>query len=1406
MISTVVRSTPEFEACPSLADPTYFTVTSSTSAYLRRKERSNRRRVVVVVAFGLVFDGCRKDDLLLIADFFNVSLCRTSSKKVVKAALYEALVAQQVLPERDAPPGGAAQITQPTQAPGRAEAVTEPEEVELSHEQPHARTVDPGWQLALKELEVEIKRQEYQTQFLRVRERELEIEGKKLDLADQWRKPVPLPRTFRSSTIASPSPVATEHSRPPSTPAESSTVSPLAFDVSRHIGLVPVFRENEVDAYFAVFERIATTLNWPKGLWTLLLQCKLSGKAQEACSALTLGQSLDYETMKATVLRAYERVPEAYRQNFRNTVKSASQTYVEFAREKATLLEKWCSASGVSDFNQLKELILLEEFKSCLPEQLVVHLNEQKIDSLAKAAIFSDEFVLTYKVVFSPPSSRKVVSAPSPGSKIRTVPSSSDGSRRCFYCHEAEHVIANCPVLRRKQLKQQTEIKKVNAVVVPQSTPDEIEPVFKSFVFSGYVSFGVGQDKQPVSILRDTGSAQTFVRENTLSFSEASYAGSDVLIQGIGMEVIRVPLHIVYLEMENISRLVKVAVRSELPVAGVSVILGNDVAGTRVFSLPEVVSEPVSISPSPNDMHSSVFPVCVLTRAQQRKLGDVVDLSVPFLSQEEPVEESSEPLDVLHEGCADDGFKIDQPVTRDQLVAAQKSDPSLTQCFELAANQSSSERYQSMYRIEDWVLMRKWSPVSPDDRWLETFQLVVPCLFRKHVLSLAHDHPCSGHAGIRKTYRRILRYFFWPGIKSDVIRYCKTCHTCQVVGKPNQVVPPAPLNPIVVSADPFERIIVDCVGPLPKTSSGNCYLLTVMCAASRFPEAFPMRTLKSKAVVKALIRFFTTFGLPRYVQTDRGTNFTSQLFSQVMRVLQISHQCSSAYHPESQGALERFHQPFKTMLRAFCVESGKDWDEGVPLLLFAVRDAVQESLGFSPSDLVFGHTVRGPLKALQEQWLAKGPPPLGRTILKDVRLLRERLQLAREKARIALGSSQEAMKKRYDRKAVSRSFCVGDFVLALLPVPGSSLQTRFAGPAEYSPEVDELHLGRNCMSSLQVPNSEPLERLSEKLEGLPQLFQKDIKELISRFPKLFANVPSLTNVLEHDIDVGGHEPIRQHPYRISPAKRAIMKQEIDYLLENGLAVPSVSPWCSPCLLVPKADGSVRFCTDFRKVSNLGLKDLPVVVGFWMPCKTPVNFYRLYNHSITVSQVGSLIIVGDQAHHNSVISKLFEELDVATQSYVYSEYSRGLRTQPWGPPVLRVHEEVTACNKTPVHDKLSFSEFKKEEDVLVAAQMDFDQNLYHQLLSDKECEYCAEHIVIQHGFNPPGLEFSCTGCCWDPLPLLDNDITELLGLGQVFESFLEAATEEAPSGTTACKLTCYSVRRSADQWVFLFCTL
>lgn len=103
----------------------------------------------------------------------------------------------------------------------------------------------------------------------------------------------------------------------------------VRFDVSKHISLVPVFHESEVKSYFGAFECIATALRRPKDV-----QCKLNGKAQEACSSLSVEDSLVYEKVKGTVLQAYELVPEAYRL-------TSNQTYLDFAREKGILLDRW---------------------------------------------------------------------------------------------------------------------------------------------------------------------------------------------------------------------------------------------------------------------------------------------------------------------------------------------------------------------------------------------------------------------------------------------------------------------------------------------------------------------------------------------------------------------------------------------------------------------------------------------------------------------------------------------------------------------------------------------------------------------------------------------------------------------------------------------------------------------------------------------------------------------------------------------------------------------------------------------------------------------------------------------------------------------------------------------------------
>ena len=82
-------------------------------------------------------------------------------------------------------------------------------------------------------------------------------------------------------------------------------------------------------------------------------------------------------------------------------------------------------------------------------------------------------------------------------------------------------------------------------------------------------------------------------------------------------------------------------------------------------------------------------------------------------------------------------------------------------------------------------------------------------------------------------------------------------------------------------------------------------------------------------MIQQLLKVFTTYGFPKEIQCDQGTNFTSKVFQETMNELSIKQSFSSAYHPESQGVLERHHQTLKTLLKKFCIESESDWDEGI---------------------------------------------------------------------------------------------------------------------------------------------------------------------------------------------------------------------------------------------------------------------------------------------------------------------------------------------------------------------------------------------------------------------------------------------------------------------------------------------
>ena len=230
---------------------------------------------------------------------------------------------------------------------------------------------------------------------------------------------------------------------------------------------------------------------------------------------------------------------------------------------------------------------------------------------------------------------------------------------------------------------------------------------------------------------------------------------------------------------------------------------------------------------------------------------------------------------------------IDSPdvsLSKSRLISEQENDP------ELVLPPVKLVKVPVSYYVRNGVLMRKWRPpnVPASEEWSVVHQIVVPKVYQSEILKLAYESSMGGHLGCNKTYSRITKHFYWPQVRCCVTEFCMTCHVCQMVGKPNQKIPVAPLKPIPAFEEPFSKVIIDCVGPLPKTKSRIQYLLTIMCASTRFPEARPLTNITAPKISNALVNFFTLVGLPEELQSDQGSNFMSGLYQQVNQTDQIT--------------------------------------------------------------------------------------------------------------------------------------------------------------------------------------------------------------------------------------------------------------------------------------------------------------------------------------------------------------------------------------------------------------------------------------------------------------------------------------------------------------------------------------
>ena len=489
----------------------------------------------------------------------------------------------------------------------------------------------------------------------------------------------------------------------------------------------------------------------------------LSGKAQEAYSALTIDDSKVYEMVKAAVLKAYELVPEAYRQRFRSWEKSGKQTHMEFARDLKIHFNRRCNSLSVESYGDLCELIVLEQFKNTVPSQIAMYLNERKVKTATEAAALADEYVLThrgYSEYRAPDDTgsrgdernfrtagKRWQEASNPRSyKPESSPRSQlqfDPNTVCNYCKGRGHWKAECPVksgakggsgcghVRPVALTAPVRTLSPRGVnsdcailccvdapceqVKPSGEHTQVKSDYSAFMSDGQVSLVGSNVKVPVKILRDTGAFDSYILSSVLPFCQHTDTGDCILMQGMGLTVLPVPVHKLALDCDLVRREVAMGVRPALPIPGVDIILGNDLCGSRVWAScppsPVATSSPVTTeSDESAQCFPDVFTACAVTRARCHEKA------------EPEVEQSmTEGTGTCSVSMPDSLLSVSHTV----LATEQRADPSLSKLFDKVLSDADMKSAAIGYLCQDQLLVRKWVPHGLNRVGDPVFQVVV---------------------------------------------------------------------------------------------------------------------------------------------------------------------------------------------------------------------------------------------------------------------------------------------------------------------------------------------------------------------------------------------------------------------------------------------------------------------------------------------------------------------------------------------------------------------------------------------------------------------------------------------------------------------------------------------------------
>lgn len=255
------------------------------------------------------------------------------------------------------------------------------------------------------------------------------------------------------------------------------------------------------------------------------------------------------------------------------------------------------------------------------------------------------------------------------------------------------------------------------------------------------------------------------------------------------------------------------------------------------------------------------------------------------------------------------------------------------------------QQLQTDYTIKKNRLFRK---VDGQLRW------VVPDAVRWRIVKSAHDD--RGHFGLEKTLQHLQGEFWFVRMRNYVLNYLQACVQC-AYNKRHGGAPEGQLHISTTDPTPFRTVHVDHLGPFPKSSKGNAYVLAIVEAFSRYVVVKAVRATDTRAVITLFNEMSSYFGVPARIVSDRGTAFTSKNFGEYCGQHGIQHIENAVRTPRANGQVERVNSMIATFLRTSDNDARK-WDDGLHHFQAAINSQINKTTGCCPNEIIFRYKLR----------------------------------------------------------------------------------------------------------------------------------------------------------------------------------------------------------------------------------------------------------------------------------------------------------------------------------------------------------------------------------------------------------------------------------------------------------------